>query len=254
MSEKDRLLGNKSKPIYEPETFNWRFYLIGVVLALYYFSQGMMIYIVSEWIQYYVKTNVFVNISDTDAQQGCEETNHTDPVYKLYAEVQEQSARWQMYNIVCRCIPVLIVIPFWPSYSDHVGRKFLFILALTSAMVRSVIVAFLIHFKLNLVWIVIVLTIDGFSGAHYTIVSGASSFMADITRKSGSKRTLGFTLLESFMMVSITLSGVTIGFVIKYAGFFIPTLCCAFGMFLAVLLVLFCLPESLENQIGRAHV
>ena len=233
-----------------------RFYILGVVLSLFYLSVGVSGHTESQWIQYYVKLEIFGNLSVSGVESVCKSHNHSSQSYIDYTKVQQKTAIWHTYNILGKTLPVLFVLPFLSSYSDRVGRTFLFTVALSSSFIKYVVECLVIKLGLGLPWVVVANTLDAFTGSYYTIASVSSSYIADVTKRNGGRRIIWMTIFDSVMILNGSVSGLVAGYLIKYIGFFIPILGCAVALLIATIVTVTCLPESLDvrDRVSKTSV
>ena len=228
----------------------WKLFILSIVGCLNYFSIGMHSYTVNEWTQHQVKVRYFGNISIQSNFSACTETNKSDPDYITYTHVQQETARWQIYNTVASTVPAFITALVYPSYSDTFGRKYLFILSLIGVFLQLFIDCITISLNGNLVFTVLGSFMFGITGTTYCLLSAMFSYIADIT-ENGKQRTAAMTIVESELLIMSTTSGLAVGFYIDAVGYVSPAITAACMSFVNLLIVIFILPETLERS--RRH-
>ena len=229
------------------QTIEWKYYIILPIIIVIFTGIGLEYYTSAQWIQHYVKVKMFQDTENASAIEGCKAKNHSDPDYKTYEQVQKTSANWQLYKMLVGCVPSFLLTLILPSYSDVFGRRFLFILGLTGMLIHLAIESAAIYFELELYYFISGSAINGFFGGFYSILSASYSYIADVT-KGGGRRTLGFSAFDGLILVCITLSALACGYIITYAGFFIPLASGTILTLVALLLTVFFLPETHDKK------
>ncbi|XP_052766914.1 solute carrier family 46 member 3-like [Mya arenaria] len=218
------------------------------VTLLIYVSVGIGYFTTQQWIQHYVKIKLgFTN----DSMPGCNASKNSTR-YKDFHEVERQTAQWSMYVTLAAAVPSIFATAIVSSYSDSVGRKFLFILFSGSTTIRLTLCSLAIYFKWDLIWIVVAIGLDGLTGSTHTSSSAAMAYLADLT-SSGHHRTIALTINDGFHMLCVTLSLLVGGVFVRQFGFLVPMIVCAGMACLAFILTLCFLPESHGRQ-NRSEV
>lgn len=224
----------------------WKHGLILPSVFFALFGSSIFSYIVNEWTQHVIKTNLFPNESLAQSV-SCGVENKSDPVYVNYKHVQQQSADWSMSYTVAENIPALFLQLILPSYSDAYGRKFLLILTTLSLVLKATIVSLVVYFAASFWYIVAANILEGLMGGPFALFSATFSFVADIT-SSGKKRSTVIVFVETSLMLASVLGSYLCGYFIENAnlGFFYTSLMasisCTVGFVIIVLL-----PESLPK-------
>ena len=245
-SGKDPYTETYSKSRCISKTVFLKLFILSIVGCLNYFSMGLHSYNVNEWTQHMVKQKYFGNRTFSANFSACEKTNKSDPDYITYTHVQQETARWQIYNTVASTVPAFITAVIYPSYTDAFGRKYLFILSLTGIFLQFFIDALTILFSGSLVFIVLGAFMFGITGTSYCLLSAMFTYIADVT-ESGKQRTAAITVVESFLLIMSTSSGLVAGFFIDATGFTYPGITSACMSFATLLIVVFLLPETLPQ-------
>ncbi|WAR20184.1 PCFT-like protein [Mya arenaria] len=183
------------------------------VTLLIYVSVGIGYFTTQQWIQHYVKIKLgFTN----DSMPGCNASKNSTR-YKDFHEVERQTAQWSMYVTLAAAVPSIFATAIVSSYSDSVGRKFLFILFSGSTTIRLTLCSLAIYFKWDLIWIVVAIGLDGLTGSTHTSSSAAMAYLADLT-SSGHHRTIALTINDGFHMLCVTLSLLVGGVFVQLVG------------------------------------
>ena len=225
----------------------WKLFVLILVGCINYFAMGLHSYTVNEWTQNQVKVKYFGNSTFHSNFSACKQSNKSDPNYITYTHVQQESARWQIYNTVASTVPALLTALVYPSYSDTFGRRYLFMLSLSGIFFQHLIDGMTILFSGSLVFIVLGAFMFGITGTSYCLLSAMFTYVADVT-VSGKQRTAAITIVESFLLIMSTTSGLAVGFFIDAYGYIYPGITAACLAFANLLIVFFILPETLEKS------
>ncbi|XP_052272161.1 proton-coupled folate transporter-like isoform X2 [Dreissena polymorpha] len=212
------------------------------VMLLMYVAIGTGYYVIQQWVQRFIVIRSGMDTGNLTNTVGCDEQTNTSG-YAAYSRVEQDTAQWEMYVSLATTVPAFFASTLIPSYSDSFGRKYLFILGITSTTLRFGLTAVCIYFQWDLIWIVVAACVDGMTGGFYTIISASMSFIADIT-PSGSKRLKAITMNDGLLMTCITLSGIGSGFFIQYEGFLLPMVSCCGLCAVAFFTAVCFLPET----------
>ncbi|XP_052274098.1 proton-coupled folate transporter-like isoform X2 [Dreissena polymorpha] len=217
------------------------FWLVPVLLMMYVgINTGY--YVIQQWVQRFIVIRYGVDTGNLTTTAGCDaQTNISG--YAAYMRVEQDTAQWEMYVSLATTIPAFFASTLIPSYSDSFGRKYLFILGITSTTLRLAVTSVCIYFQWDLIWIVVAAVVDGMTGGFYTIMSASMSYIADIT-PTGSKRTTALTVNDGLLLICSTFSGVGSGFFIQHKGFLLPIVSCC-GLCVVAFFTAVCfLPET----------
>lgn len=240
--ENKPLLGVKE----ERNGLGFRYILLLAIMLCIYTPMGINFYLTTQWIQYTMRQEILLGAS-INSSSVCEGKNQSDPEYMKFKEVEQKTAFWQMLSSLAMSIPGLFSTLILPSYSDNIGRKFLFLIPTSAMLLKYVAYALIFYFKWNVLWLVVSSLVEGFSGSFFTLTSGTYSYIADITTP-GRQRTVGVTIHDGILLISITLSGLAAGYFIEYEGYFIPMISCACIQFFAWISIILFLPETHEKR------
>ncbi|XP_032222360.1 proton-coupled folate transporter [Nematostella vectensis] len=160
----------------------------------------------------------------TNGEEGCGAENHgnaTDDRLKLLEiEVQTETSSLILYYIIAATMTTFFIAPFMGPYTDKKGRKPGLVIALTGAMVETILTLLILHLKLPLWTMIVGAFINGLSGSINTILLSVMSYIAD----SVSPERLGFryAVMQFTMFIAGTVSQLTSGLWINNFGFKIP--------------------------------
>jgi MFS transporter, DHA1 family, tetracycline resistance protein len=142
----------------------------------------------------------------------------------------------------------LLAAPLWGRLSDRVGRRPVLLLSMAGAGASYVILAFA-H---SVATLFLARTMAGLMAGN---LSAAMAYASDISRPADRARTMGTVgaAIGIGFMLGPAIGGALAGEQLQTASFLRPALVSASLSVLAMLLVLFMLPESHTAQQRRAH-
>ena len=228
------------------------------VMILYFYTIGIISFAVPEYIQTRVKENIESEKNKTpltgNTSHGgsdidispCDQ-NTSSPEYQIHTEIQQQSAKWLMYIGLAGSIPALVSNLVFGSYSDVLGRRFVFGISTLGFTILCIAVTIVVHFKANLLFIILGTLVDSASGSATVFFAVQFSYISDITY-ANKRRSIAIVLCELILGVTVSVSSLVTGYFIKYTGFFYPmltaTLLCAIAFILSVTII----PETLPHR------
>ncbi|KAJ3149420.1 hypothetical protein HDU89_003784 [Geranomyces variabilis] len=162
-------------------------------------------------------------------------------------EVQALTAKWTMAISLAISLPAVLATPLIGHFADRFGRRPFFMLPCISGTVAILAVLGVAAFDLPL-WVLLVANlVQGLLGGYQAILMITWSYLADVTPAHGRARV--FLITEAFVFVAFT-GGPYVGGLLTrilpsgVVGVFQVSLV---GKLLALLYVVFLLPESLEK-------
>lgn len=222
---------------------NW---LVAPCCFLYMMGYFSFRSIISQYIYYRVKRQMYPNIDTFNDTSVCY-TNRSDPNYEMQTKVQQKASEWTMWLSLVVGIPALFTSIIFGALADKYGRKTVFFLPLTGALVKLMGTALLMYFEVDLKYFLFVYVVDGLTGCVATMLFVSFAYVADITPPDGMQRSLALTLLGLIDGLGVTVGNFETGYFIKATHFFYPTLTCGLLILMAVILVMF-LPESFPKE------
>lgn len=241
--------------------FNFKRCMIIPMCACYFFAAGIYMYELPQYTQEVMKKRddekivphdirpeytLLYKSSGQSEHNACSSVNKSDPNYKKFITIQQDTAIWQIYFNVGSLLPAMFANLVWASYSDIIGRKFSIFLCLAGFFVRTLGFTVVIYFNLSLVYIVIANILDGLTGSFTSLFALLFSYVSDITF-TGRQRTIAIVVVELVIGLAVTVSSLASGPLIQETGYFYP----AFGVsclnFLAIVILIFLVPETMQN-------
>ncbi|XP_074648093.1 proton-coupled folate transporter-like [Tubulanus polymorphus] len=168
-------------------------------------------------------------------------TNDSTSIAILY--MQEHTAKWLQYISLAGSVLSIFVVPFLGSYSDRAGRRIAFIVPSVFTLLKFILNAFVIYFKLPVYVLVLAAGLDGFGGSIAAMFMVAFIYISDIT--SPMERAIRITILEGLIMFSMAVSQLGLGYWIDASGFLYPYLALIGLLILNLIYIVFFVPETL---------
>ena len=170
-------------------------------------------------------------------------SNHSSPEYKLHTDIQQESAKWLLYVGLCSYIPALFSNLILGSYSDVLGRKFVFGICTVGNTLRCFIFTVVIHTKASLLFLLLGTLLDGVMGSFTVYFAVLFSYVSDIT-KPDRTRTLTIVFVELILGLTISISSFASGYFIRSKGFLYPMLTATILSAVTSICSILCLPET----------
>ena len=222
-----------------------RKWLVVPVCFLYGASIVTSALVIKQFVYSKVLREKFPNITLNSTASQCH-LNESDPSYALQTEAQEVSAQWMTYYGLSFGIPCVFSDLILGSYTDRLGRKFLFFLPCIALFIDIAVCAVGIYTDFALVWYIPSNILHGLSGHAFGFLLATFSYSADIT-KPGKERSLGIVVIELSIGIASTGVSLTTGFFMQKYGFFWPIVSGAILAVFTILLICF-MPETYPKE------
>ncbi|XP_046575200.1 solute carrier family 46 member 3-like [Haliotis rubra] len=172
--------------------------------------------------------------------------NTSEEADKLQVHIQQSTSYEVLKLSLSIQVPAIIVNVVVGSYSDHIGRKMLFILPLLGCICKYVGFMLVVKFHLHLNFIILGTLLDGFSGSTSTFLLATMAYAADVT-KTQTTRTFAIVIADSSVATALALGQLMTGFLIEKLGYFYPSVINTSLILLATTIVIFCLTETVKK-------
>ncbi|XP_071081260.1 lysosomal proton-coupled steroid conjugate and bile acid symporter SLC46A3-like [Haliotis cracherodii] len=187
------------------------------------------------------------NISTTSPSKQSPCVSNTSEETDEIQVLVQQSTSFEILKLsLCVQIPPVIVNMVVGSYSDHIGRKMLFVLPLVGSVFKYVVFILVVKFHLHLNFLILGVLLDGLSGSSSTFVLANMAYAADVT-KTHATRTLAIVIADSSVSVAIALGQLMTGLLIEKLGYFYPPIINTGLILLAIAIVIFGLTETVKK-------
>ncbi|KAK7487141.1 hypothetical protein BaRGS_00021636 [Batillaria attramentaria] len=197
----------------------------------------------------------YINISDSSVDTGACTANYSDPRVQALAELQVTCsvkhdegavAEVLLYFSLANTGPMVLTTILLGAYSDVIGRKLLFLLPTAAGLVEFVVTAVIVKLELSLDYFYLLQAVEGFSGSFCALLLATFAYTADLTPPAKS-RTFAITILECCL--ALAGAGASVGYLILYVSYFFAALLLAMLMGVAVAIVIFVLPETIQTRL-----
>uniref|UniRef100_A0A0B7A3W8 Major facilitator superfamily (MFS) profile domain-containing protein n=1 Tax=Arion vulgaris TaxID=1028688 RepID=A0A0B7A3W8_9EUPU len=174
-----------------------------------------------------------------------EDSNNS--MIKIANEFQAEASEQLMYYSLVLTIPAFFTCLLAGSYTDYIGRRLLILIPTFTYFLRTAIICCVIKFHLDLRFIYLAYGIDGLVGSWYLLLLALFSFTADISF-SKKDRTFWIYFVACSLSIMAAVINIAVGYLIKIYGFFEATLFLCSMMFVAFIVPLIFLPETLQHR------
>ncbi|OWF43350.1 solute carrier family 46 member 3-like [Mizuhopecten yessoensis] len=172
--------------------------------------------------------------------------NKTSESYRERTAVQQTTAKWDMYKSLAEAVPAVLTNSVLGSFSDRYGRRKALAANLTLTLLGIALTTIGVLCSFNIYLFVLFAAINNMAGGIYGALSIGFAYVSDIS-EAGKPRGLLITWLEASIGLGMTVSGLVSGYIIEQFGYFYTSLSACVILLVAVLVVVFLLPESLPN-------
>jgi len=163
------------------------------------------------------------------------------------ASISKVSSRIFFYSSLCTTIPCFLVSGPLGSLSDCYGRKLILNITSCGLLAYTTGILYISYYQPdNYVLILIISSIlYGLCGGFQGFQLGCYAYLADVTNTRIKYRTIYYSMLESFLIMSKVVGPISAGYYASKNGFFPPL---AVATIIALLVVIFVniIPESLS--------
>ncbi|RUS79890.1 hypothetical protein EGW08_012368, partial [Elysia chlorotica] len=206
----------------------------------------------SQWI--YVRFEMDVlgeNFSEIDdgtvSKDPCFRGNHSDSPFKaMLMEAQSKSAHFSVLTTAVSLVPSFFVNLLLGAYSDQLGRRLIFITALSGNVARAGIVTAVAYWGMDVNYVLVGYTVFGLTGDYVALAMAIFIYTADNTTK-GKDRSFLMVAAHAMNFLFVNMSQFTSGYFIESTGYVWPMFTGFAGMALSLILVILFLPETLHK-------
>ncbi|KAH3868237.1 solute carrier family 46 member 3-like isoform X2 [Dreissena polymorpha] len=230
----------------EYKGFTRHSFMVVPMILLYFFSAGVIGSLLPQYTQFFKSEEIAGRdpVYSKHKFNACAHVNHSDPGYQIYVEIQQETAKWTLYFSIASLVPSLLGNLIFIPLSDIYGRKFVFLLTLIGAIVKHGLSSYVVYYKLDLSYFIIGQVFDAISGSYMTFLAMMFTYTCDLL-SSGKGRTIGIVMMELLLGIIFTATSFLTGYLLEWIGFFWPLALSTFVLVLALILLVFCVPETL---------
>ncbi|XP_046575154.1 solute carrier family 46 member 3-like [Haliotis rubra] len=241
--------GNPSHIQDKPKSYIKERIISSVVLMLYMCANVSSVPVFTQYIHSRYE-DVYSNGTNSSSTSPNKQSpclaNNSEEADEVQVLVQQSTSFEILKLSLCVQIPPVIVNMVVGSYSDHIGRKLLFVSPLLGCICKYVVFILVVKFHLHLNFLILGTLLEGFSGSSSTFVLANMAYAADVT-KTHATRTFAIVIADSSVSIAIALGQVMTGFLIEKLGYFYPSVINTALILLATTIVIFCLTETVKK-------
>ncbi|XP_067682436.1 lysosomal proton-coupled steroid conjugate and bile acid symporter SLC46A3-like [Haliotis asinina] len=184
--------------------------------------------------------------SSTNDQSPCH-GNASVEDNDVEVRVQQSTSSEILKLSLCFQLPPVFVNMVVGSYSDHIGRKMLFLLPMLGCTCKYIGFLVVVKFNLNLNFLLIGTLLEGFSGSIFTFILANMAYAADVT-KTHATRTFAIVITDCSVSVAMALGQIMTGFLIQKLDYFYPSVIHTTLILLAIAIVIFGITETVKEK------
>ncbi|TPX61529.1 hypothetical protein PhCBS80983_g01018 [Powellomyces hirtus] len=208
-------------------------------------QQFLLVYLCKQWLQ----KGAVDHLGTISA--GAHEAIGADPDFatcRTIPDVQSLTAHWSMAITLCTSLPALLSIPLIGHLSDRFGRRPVFLLPMLSGLIGVLAIIAIAQFDWPLGILLAAHVLQGLMGGYTAIMMVVYSYLADTVDPNRTGKV--FTVVDAAVFVALTIGPYTGGVLTRWlpqgvVGVFYVSVV---GKLLALLYVIFILPESLNTR------
>ena len=165
------------------------------------------------------------------------------------ASVSKLSSRIFFYSSLCTQIPCFFMSGILGSLADRYGRKLILTISSSGLLGYLLGIIYIAYYEPDDYILILLLSssLYGFCGGFQGFQLGCYSYLADVTNNRVKYRTLYYSILESFLILSKVVGPSSAGYYASKKGFF-PPLALAGLMSILVIINVNIIPESLPQD------
>ena len=163
---------------------------------------------------------------------------------------QSLAAEFMAYMSIVNIVPSLLSTWFLVSSSDKLGRKAAIISPLIGLMLKGTIYALVIGTGSNIYWLTAAQLVYGISGGLITLLSGCMTYVVDTTLPD--ERLFRITVVELMSFLTLSVSFIGLGYLIKFLGYTLPCVISAIGLGVTIAYTVFFVPETVRRDFNSS--
>ncbi|XP_048258931.1 solute carrier family 46 member 3-like isoform X2 [Haliotis rufescens] len=245
--EQKPLLG---APSTKPRSFLNAMVLCGLMMVLYISGFISLVPLLSQFVRNRVAERYSNNSNGSVSTGDVCKRNNSDDNIKLGIIIQQDSSELLLITTLPGSIIAILVNLVLGSYSDFLGRRFLFFVPTLGAALKVTLLCFIIGFHMSLNWLYLAYILEGFTGGFTAFLLAVFSYTADVTTP-GKKRTVMIALMEGILAVAGAVGQVAVGFIIEDVNYLYAAIMIAAIFGLALIVIITLLPETMTNKMEK---
>ncbi|XP_046575156.1 solute carrier family 46 member 3-like [Haliotis rubra] len=245
--EQEPLLGEVDP---KPKSFVKAMILCGVMMILYMSGLISLVPLLSQYIRVRVAESYSNNTNGSVGADDVCKRNNSDDNVRLGIKIQEEASELMLFIMLPGSIVSIFVNLLLGSYSDFLGRRFLFFVPTFGATLKATFMCFIIGFNMSLNWAYLAYLLEGCTGGFTAFLLAVFAYTADVTTP-GRKRTFMIALMEGILAVAGAVGQLAVGFIIEDVSYLFAAIMVAAIFGIALLVVVTVLPETMTNKMEK---
>ncbi|XP_050406690.2 solute carrier family 46 member 3 [Patella vulgata] len=221
----------------------------GISLVLYTVAGITISPVITQYVEAKLREEVFGSSKYNGTLRTCGNSTLTKN-NQLEQRIQEEVSSLTLYFALVGNSAAFFMSIFLGPLSDSLGRKIIFLIPMFGLLVKSLIITFIVYFKLNIYYMYLAYGLDGLSGKNFVILVATFAYSVDVA-KPGRSRTIAITIMESCMALAAGLGQLGTGYLIRSTGFFYTLVMFDIISALEIVIIFFLLPETVTNKQWR---
>ncbi|CAG2237105.1 unnamed protein product [Mytilus edulis] len=222
---------------------------------LHMLSYILSLYVIGQYTYVYFLEEKFPGVphSLSGSLSSCN-INKSSIAYFIESSIQQTSAKWAIYTNLAFIIPSVLININLATYSDVHGRKLFFIVPLAGTIIKNILCAVGMYYKMNVRLMLIFYMIEACTGSWVASLSMSFCFVADTTTP-GKGRSLIISLLDGGVGLGAIGASLLSGYLITWTnGYHYPQLMAVIIAIIPFLCVLTMVQETLPISRRRSNV
>ncbi|KAK3096820.1 hypothetical protein FSP39_003622 [Pinctada imbricata] len=246
-TEKDVLLPRDPNKTYNP----WMCLLLGPVVMFHITAYFLQMLIINQYSYFRFLDEHFPEISGNATkldQSKCANSTASD-VYEAQVQMQSLTSKFTIYITLAAGLPGIFASLLFGSFSDTYGRKPFIALPLLGTLIKGILCAVGIYFKVNIYVFLAFILLEGLTGTFMSTITMELAYIADVTLP-GKNRSLFIALAEMAGGTGALIGSVLSGYFINQSSYLAPMTSSCVIVSLGLMIILLLLPETLtySNQ------
>ncbi|KAH9510036.1 hypothetical protein Btru_043334 [Bulinus truncatus] len=216
------------------------FLLLNLIMILRSASERIYSTLMDQYMYQRYANDILGNVSQKTASQPCVNDSNTSD-NSATNQIQDMTSQLSLYISLADYGLAVVPSLLLGAYSALFSRKVLLFIPTFVGAVKTVVIAAVVYWNLDLNWLFLGYSIDGLGGGLAGSILGIFLYLTDITSR-GEQRTVFMSFLEGLKGVVSGILFYVTGKMIESTGFLVPVLIAAVCMVLSSVIVLL-LPE-----------
>ncbi|XP_048259711.1 solute carrier family 46 member 3-like [Haliotis rufescens] len=222
----------------------------GIVSVIYMSGVISFSPFLSQFIRQRIAESYTYNTNESFSTGNICDRNKSNHDNLIGIKIQQQSSDILLYLSLSGSIASIFINLVIGSYSDFLGRKFLFFIPTLGAVLKGTMLCLVIAFRFPLGWLYLGYVLEGLTGSFSGYLLAVFAYTADVT-EPGKKRTVMIALVEGSFAVAGSIGQLAVGFIIHNVNYLYAAIMITAIFGLGLILVITLLPETMTNKVEK---